>query len=152
MISTKASPVNAPTPGCVIKHRPRMRNEWLLRNPIRLVRQSAERQSVPDVLTIEEIGAILREQGSGPYYVMTFLAAVTGLRVSELLALKWEDVRFAAGEIHLSRAIVCQHVGPLKTEASQKPLPMGRGTGSGAVVVAVGCTVQSRHGLCLRIR
>ena len=101
-----------------------MRNEWLLQNPIRLVRQSAKRQSVPDVLTIEEIGAILRELGSGPYYVMTFLAAVTGLRVSELLALKWEDVRFAAGEIHLSRAIVCQHVGPLKTEASQKPQPM----------------------------
>ncbi|HVO82232.1 MAG TPA: site-specific integrase, partial [Terriglobales bacterium] len=58
------------------------------------------------------------------YYVMTFMAAVTGLRVSELLALKWSDVDFAAGEIHLSRGIVCQHIGPLKTETSQKPVPM----------------------------
>jgi integrase len=58
---------------------------------------------------------------------MSFLAAVTGLRVSELLALKWEDVRFASEEIVLSRGIVCQHVGPLKTAASLKPVPMDPG-------------------------
>ena len=103
-----------------------MRYEWADRNPIRLVRQSAKRQSTPDVLTIEEIRALLAEL-DGPYYVMTFLGVVTGLRVSELLALKWEDVDFAAGEIKLTRAIVCQHVGPLKTEASQKPVPMDAG-------------------------
>ena len=58
-----------------------MRYEWTDRNPIRLVRQSAKRQSVPDVLTAEEIGNLLAKL-DGPYYVMTFLAAVTGLRVS----------------------------------------------------------------------
>ena len=64
-----------------------MRYEWSDRNPIRLVRQSAKRQSIPDVLTVEEIRAMLAEL-SGPYRVMAFLAVVTGLRVSELLALK----------------------------------------------------------------
>ncbi len=103
-----------------------MRYEWTDRNPIRLVRQSAKRERTPDVLTAEEIKALLAEL-DGPYYVMAFLAAVTGLRVSELLALKWEDVDFAAGEINLTRAIVCQHVGPLKTAASQKPVPMHAG-------------------------
>jgi integrase len=103
-----------------------MRHEWMDRNPIQLVRQSAKRERTPDVLTAEEIKALLAKL-DGPYYVMTFLAAVTGLRVSELLALKWEDVNFDAAEIHLSRAIWCQHVGPMKTAASEKPLPMGDG-------------------------
>jgi integrase len=38
--------------------------------------------------------------------------------------LKWSDVDFTAGEIRLSRAIVHQHVGDMKTEASQKPVPI----------------------------
>jgi integrase len=103
-----------------------MRYEWTDKNPIRLVRQSAKRQSAPDVLTAEEIRVLLAEL-DGQYYTMTFLAMVTGLRVSELLALKWEDVRFDSEEIVLSRGIVCQHVGSLKTEASQKPVPMDSG-------------------------
>jgi len=77
-----------------------MRHELTYRNPIKLVRQSAKRQSVPEVLTAEEIRALLSEL-SGPYYVMAFMAAVTGLRVSELLALKWGDVDFNVGEIRL---------------------------------------------------
>ena len=103
-----------------------MRYEWADKNPIRLVRQSAKRERTPDVLTAEEIKSLLSEL-RGPYYVMAFLAAVTGLRVSELLALRWSDVDFAAGEIHLTRAVVCQHVGSLKTAASQKPVPMAAG-------------------------
>ncbi len=83
-----------------------MRYEWAEKNPIRLVRQSAKRERTPDVLTAEEIRGLLGKL-EGPYYVMAFLAAVTGLRVSELLALKWEDVDFAEGEMSLTRAIVC---------------------------------------------
>jgi integrase len=103
-----------------------MRYEWTEKNPIRLVRQSAKRLSTPDVLTAEEIGRLLGNL-TGVYHVMTFLAAVTGLRVSELLALRWEDIHFDTAEIYLTRAIWCQHVGPMKTAASQKPVPMDAG-------------------------
>jgi integrase len=103
-----------------------MRYEWADKNPMRLVRQSAKRLSTPDVLTAEEIGKLLANL-EGVYHVMTFLAAVTGLRVSELLALKWEDVHIDSAEIHLKRAIWCQHVGPMKTAASEKPVPMDAG-------------------------
>ena len=47
-----------------------------------------------------------------------------GLRVSDLLALKWSDVDFENLEIHVTKSIADQHVGPCKTEASQKPVPL----------------------------
>ena len=100
-----------------------MRYEWLNRNPITLVRQSAKRERLPDVLTALEIGALLVELPD-PCRTAVLLAACTGLRVSELMALKWTDIHFDAGEIRPARAIVDQVVGNLKTEASGKALPM----------------------------
>lgn len=103
-----------------------MRWEFFDRNPITLVRQSAKRERVPDVLTAEEIGKLLSELLE-PWRTAVYVAVTTGLRVSELLALKWADVNFAAGEIRLSRGIVRQHIGEMKTEASRKPVPMDEG-------------------------
>jgi len=103
-----------------------MRWEFFDRNPITLVRQSTKRERVPDVLTAEEICKLLSELQE-PWRTALYVAVTTGLRVSELLALKWADVDFAAGEIHLSRGIVRQHIGQMKTEASRKPVPMDAG-------------------------
>jgi integrase len=103
-----------------------MRWEFFDRNPITLVRQSAKRQRMPEVLTVEELNALLAEL-SGDYWVMVYVAATTGLRVSELLALRWHDCDFDGGEICLSRGIVRQHIGEMKTEASRKPVPMEAG-------------------------
>jgi integrase len=103
-----------------------MRWEFASVNPITLVRQSAKRTRVPDVLTAEEIGKLLSEL-KDPWRTAVYLAVTTGLRVSELLALKWADVDFAAGEIRLSRGIVRQHIGEMKTEASRKPVPLDAG-------------------------
>jgi len=100
-----------------------MRHEWIDRNPISLVRQSAKREDVPEVLDVGEMQSLLTELQE-PYRTMVFLAASTGLRVSELLALKWADLDFESLEISLSRAVVHQVVGNLKTEASRKPIPV----------------------------
>ena len=64
-----------------------MRYEWVDRNPIQLVRQSAKREKAPHVLELWEIQQLLgslsiRER------TLVLLDATTGLRVSELLALK----------------------------------------------------------------
>jgi len=100
-----------------------MRHEWAEKNPITLVRQSAKRLRTPDVLGVDEIKALLSEL-ENPFWTMVFLAATTGLRVSELLGLKWKDISFDTLEIHLSRAIVDGVVGDMKTEASRKPLAL----------------------------
>jgi integrase len=100
-----------------------MRYEWMDKNPISLVRQSAKRERMPDVLTAAEISALLSELRE-PSRAAVFVAISTGLRVSELLGLKWEDVHFDTMEIRPCRAIVDQVPGPLKTDASDKPVPM----------------------------
>jgi integrase len=93
------------------------------RNPIQWVRQSAKRRSAPDVLTCNEIRQLLaalepRER------IMVLLDVATGLRQSELFALKWKDVDFKNKQLWVSRSIVQQVVGRCKTEASQKPVPL----------------------------
>lgn len=103
-----------------------MRWEFFDRNPITLVRQSAKRERSPEVLTVQEIGKLLSELPV-LWRTAVYVAVTTGLRVSELLGLKWADVDSTAGEVHLSRGVVRQHVGNMKTEASRKPVPMDAG-------------------------
>jgi len=100
-----------------------MRYEWFDRNPIKLVRQSAKREKVPEVLELFELQLLLsklfvRER------TLALLDAATGLRVSELLALRWSDVDFENLELNVTRSIWHQVVGNCKTEASAKPVPM----------------------------
>ena len=103
-----------------------VRHEWLEKNPITLVRQGAKRQRTPDVLEVAEIKALLLELQE-PYKTMVFLAASTGLRISEIIGLKWNDLDFDTLEIRLSRGVVDGVVGIMKTEASRKPIPLDSG-------------------------
>jgi integrase len=87
------------------------------------VRQSSKRVSIPDILEISEVQAIvaklqLRER------VLLFLDMATGLRRGELTGIKWGDIDFANLLIDVQRSVVDQVVGRCKTEASQKPVPL----------------------------
>jgi len=100
-----------------------IRHEICDRNPIQLVRQSAKRKAVPVVLTPMEVQRLLsalalRER------TLVLVAFGTGLRMSELFALKWRDVNFQTNEVNIVRSIVFQVISPCKTEASQKPIPL----------------------------
>ena len=99
------------------------RYELFDRNPIRFVRQGAERRSAPVVLTALEIRALVDHLGLRER-TLVLLAASTGLRQSELFGLKWRDVDFERGELSVTRTIVFGVVGRCKTESSQKPVPL----------------------------
>ena len=100
-----------------------MRYEWIDRNPIKLVRQSAKRERAPDVLELAELQLLLSKLAVRER-TLALLDAATGLRVSELLALRWSDVDFESLELQVTRSIWHQVVGNCKTEASAKPVPI----------------------------
>lgn len=97
--------------------------EWIDRNPIQLVRQSAKRERIPDVLELTELQLLLSKLAVRER-TLALLDAATGLRVSELLALRWRDIDFETLELSVTRSIWHQVVGDCKTEASAKPVPM----------------------------
>ena len=49
---------------------------------------------------------------------MVFLDMPSGLRRGELAGLKWEDFDFTNLYVSVTRSLVDQHVGPVKSEAS----------------------------------
>ena len=55
-----------------------------------------------------------------PYRLMVLLAVTTGLRRSELFALKWRDFDFATRTLQIKRAIYNQTVGKCKSPTSKR--------------------------------
>jgi integrase len=100
-----------------------IRWEWTERNPIKSVRQSAKRMRTPDVLTPEEIMALLKRLPE-PLRTAAELDAFTGLRRGELIGLQWADVDFENLVIHVRRSVVMMVQGTPKTEASAKDVPL----------------------------
>ncbi len=92
----------------------------LIANPIQLVRQSAKRERIPDVLELTELQLLLSKLAVRER-TLALLDAATGLRVSELLALRWRDIDFETLELSVTRSIWHQVVGDCKTEASASP-------------------------------
>lgn len=98
---------------------------WLSQNenPIAMVRVSSKRQRVPVTLTAEEFRTLFavlpdRERTMGA------ICATTGLRICEVLGLKWEDIDFLQKTANVLRSFVDGSIGPCKTEVSQQPVPL----------------------------
>jgi integrase len=83
-----------------------IRYEWLEqgRNPITFFRQSAMRKVTPSVLEPQEIQALMSELEQ-PFRLMVLPVVTTGLRRSELFALKWSDIDFWNLVVDIRRSI-----------------------------------------------
>jgi integrase len=97
----------------------------LQRNPIELVeiKGGSRRIKKPRILTVQEFHKLLPLLPE-PYRTMVIVAQCLGLRVSEILALKWCDVDFEQLTITAQRAVVHGRVDAVKTEYSQDVLPL----------------------------
>jgi len=93
------------------------------RNPMDLVTIKGvnKRKKKKIVLTIEQFHE-LREELPEPYRTMVTLAICTGLRVSEVLALRWEHIK--DGALLVQASSYEGRVGAVKTEASGDEIPL----------------------------
>jgi integrase len=96
-------------------------------NPMSLVRvkDSSKRLREPKFLSAQEFCALL-EHIPEPFRTMCTVAMCLGLRVSEVLGLKWTDIDWEGMRIAIRQAYVYGRLGDVKTRTSQKWMPLDR--------------------------
>ena len=105
-----------------------MREEVMERNPAALVRVLGppRRERVP--LTVEEVRALLRSSRDHRLHAMLVAFALLGMRRSEVLGLRWEDVDLDQAFLQVRRGL--QRVDgqltllPTKTARSRRTIPL----------------------------
>ena len=97
------------------------------RNIIELVhlRGGSRRLRRPLVLTPEQYQNLMWRLEE-PHRTMAAVAMCTGLRASEILALRWEDINFESGVVLVQRGVVNGRIGQVKTEASADDIPLAQ--------------------------
>lgn len=97
---------------------------YLKENPAKGLRLPPGKPVVrAQVLTQAQIGLLIKHLFS-PYREMVLLAAVTGMRPSELWGLRWADLDEQAQAIHIQRRLYRRHVGETKTPQSVRTIPV----------------------------
>jgi integrase len=108
------------------------RRGWILADPVERLehderpRPERRRQRVLGRAAIERLLAV----GSPRDRLMVATVLYTGVRISEMLGLVWDDVDFDAGVMHVRAQLSCAHRGaparrvPPKTAASVRDIPL----------------------------
>jgi len=81
--------------------------EWglLTRNVADAVRPPRAAQSEMQTWNEDEIMRFLEAAKATPYYALFYTAIFTGMRRSELMALRWQDVDFILSQIYVNRSM-----------------------------------------------
>ena len=109
-----------------------LHQRWLLADPLAAVPRPAYRPKpvdLPDIETVRRLLAFLKQSDD---WLANFVAValLTGLRPGELAALRWSDIDWSRGLVHVRRAgqyIDGQWVETLpKTRSGYRPVPVGQ--------------------------
>jgi integrase len=83
-----------------------VRKGFLVSNPA--AKADAPRKVDPEIgraLSAEEVARLLAGLANTPYYPIVATAVMTGMRLGELLTLRWDDIDFAAHTVRIARAL-----------------------------------------------
>lgn len=122
--------------------------ELIDKNPLDRVRAATVERRDPDPFTVAEIRAILGACAAPQHRALFQFAFATGLRTSELIALRWEDVEWDKRVVHVRRARVRGEIKTPKTAAGRRTVDLCK-----PAIVALsnqahfGCPEEGPHGL-----
>jgi integrase len=96
------------------------------RNPLSLVeiKGGCSRPRRKKVIITPEQFQLICNGLEEPFRTMVVIAMCLGLRVSEILALKWADFDFEDGTLMITRGTVHGRIGRVKTEYSEDEMPL----------------------------
>ena len=105
-----------------------MRRGYVAKNPASGAVLPRRRAGNIEVLTAEQVKRLLREADGSRAYIPIILAITAGLRRSEVLGLKWEDVDLEAGTLTVRRAVTSVngqiHIRPPKTARGSRTVTL----------------------------
>ncbi len=99
----------------------------IMANPMSLVTVpgATKRKRHPRSLTVAEFQLIIAELDEHPIVkVIAIVSGCLGLRISETLGLRWGDLDVVRGRIKVERGIVRQVTDSVKTDYSERPMPV----------------------------
>lgn len=98
------------------------------RNPIDLVEVKAigKRTKRPRVLQVKDAWQIIDAMVQ-PFRTIVLVRLCVGLRISEILGLRWTDFDFKRSVVLIQRSAVGKRLNKLKTEYSEDEVPIKRG-------------------------
>lgn len=100
------------------------------RNPADLVEPPRKAKPEMNVLGPDEVPALLEALRGSYLYLPAFLAIYTGMRLSEILGLRWQDVDLERGTVHVQQTLYYPRSGeftflPPKTPKSRRVIEIG---------------------------
>lgn len=105
-----------------------VREELIARNVAKLVKAPRPEKREPEPLSVDQVRTLLKATRGHRLYALFVVVAVLGLRRSEVLGLRWEDVDLNRGVLHVRRSLQRVSEGlvllPTKTRRSARSVPL----------------------------
>jgi len=102
-----------------------VRKGYLRSNPAQEVEKAQVEDPETRALKPEQVRRLLYNV-SEAFYPFFLTAVMTGMRLGELLALKWTDIDFERGVVHVRRSVWRGKFGKPKSKRSKRTIPLGQ--------------------------
>lgn len=110
------------------------RNGIIVKNPMdNTIPPKFKQREKKKALSREEEQQFLEAAKDSYYYPLYRMASLTGMRIGEVLGLRWQDIDFNNGEIHITHTMCYfpkkgQYLDTPKSAASRRIIPMEKGS------------------------